>query len=95
MLQLSVTHARPPIFIYPLDPNPQNSTTTFAALLIVKCDTPTKIGGLKAAWQVSIRRPLAGKSIQIVYEWGKPEVLETIVTNIMCDTPVLSPGEYQ
>ena len=94
MVRLDVDHSRSPVFLYNVGNIAQVGPTVFPITVTVINDSSARvrIGGLRAAWQVTIERPLSGRSIQILWEWGKPEVLETILMDISGET-WLDPGQ--
>ena len=93
MVRLEVDHPRPPVFLYNVGNITSVGPTLFPVTVSIINDNSekVKIGGLRASWQVAIQRPLAGRSIQKLWEWGEPEVLETILTDI-CGELSLAPG---
>ncbi|ORX34960.1 hypothetical protein BD324DRAFT_108944 [Kockovaella imperatae] len=97
MLRIEVDHPRPPVFVYGVgQPHAANPTTIpINVTLINEGKHPLKAGGLRAAWQITLQKPLAGRSIQKIMEWGKAEVLETIVVVVRDEEILLVPGQTQ
>ena len=92
MLRIEVDTPRPPVFLYNIGTYAQVGPTVFPVTLTLSTEERLKVGGLKAAWQTTIQRPLAGRSFQVVMEWGAPEVLETLVMDVQGEF-WLKPGD--
>ena len=94
MVRLEVDLPRHPVFLYNVGSITNVGPTILPVTVTIFNDTSerVKVGGLRAAWQVAIQRPLAGRTFQLLWEWGTPEVLETILMDV-CDELWLDPGQ--
>ena len=89
MLRVFLSHSPDPVYVRPAG---ASISTTYTAQIHIRCDERTRIAGLKASWQVTLRRPI-GRSIQVMGEWASPQVLETILTDVCKGTTWIDPGE--
>ncbi|ORX34959.1 hypothetical protein BD324DRAFT_633393 [Kockovaella imperatae] len=92
MVQIEVDHPRHPVFLYSVGRFQDVSPTIFPITVTLSSKERTKIGGVRAAWQTTIQHPLSGRSFHYVMEWGKAEVLETIITSVLDGNLQLEPG---